>query len=101
MIKADGKAVGVGGNIGTPALDLLDNDAELYVLELSSYQLETTQSLAPVAATVLNLSEDHLDRYADYADYVQAKLHIYDGCKICVSNFDDEAHATKCRRYCF
>ncbi len=91
MIKADGKDVGVGGNIGTPALDLLDHDAELYVLELSSYQLETTQSLAPVAATVLNLSEDHLDRYADYADYVQAKLHIYDGCKTCVSNFDDEA----------
>jgi len=91
MIKADGKEVGVGGNIGTPALDLLERDAELYVLELSSYQLETTQSLAPIAATVLNLSEDHLDRYADYADYVQAKLHIYDGCKICVSNFDDEA----------
>jgi len=91
MIKADDKVVGVGGNIGTPALDLLDSDAEVYVLELSSYQLETTQSLSPLAATVLNLSEDHLDRYADYADYVQAKLHIYDGCKLCVSNFDDEA----------
>ena len=91
MIKADNKNVGVGGNIGTPALDLLADDYDLYVLELSSYQLETTQSLAPVAATVLNLSEDHLDRYADYADYVQAKLHIYDNCQDCISNFDDEA----------
>ncbi len=91
MIRADGKSVGVGGNIGVPALDLLDEDFECYVLELSSYQLETTSSLSPVAAAVLNLSEDHLDRYADYAEYVQAKLHIYDGAKTCVSNFDDEA----------
>ncbi|MCP4491074.1 MAG: UDP-N-acetylmuramoyl-L-alanine--D-glutamate ligase [Gammaproteobacteria bacterium] len=90
MMWADGKAVGVGGNIGVPALDLLDEELEYYVLELSSYQLETTNSLSPVAATVLNLSEDHLDRYADYAAYVQAKLHIYHGAKICLSNFDDE-----------
>ncbi len=91
MLRADGKAVGVGGNIGIPALDLLDEGFEYYVLELSSYQLETTSSLSPVAATVLNLSEDHLDRYTDYAAYVQAKLHIYDGAKTCVSNCDDEA----------
>ncbi len=91
MMRADGKRIGVGGNIGTPALDLLDEDAEFYVLELSSYQLETTSLLKPLAATVLNLSEDHLDRYDSYADYVQAKLHIYDGAKICVSNLDDEA----------
>ncbi len=90
MMRADGKAVGVGGNIGVPALDLLDEELEYYVLELSSYQLETTSSLSPVAATVLNLSEDHLDRYVDYAAYVQAKLHIYDGAKTCISNFDDE-----------
>ncbi|MCP3687107.1 MAG: UDP-N-acetylmuramoyl-L-alanine--D-glutamate ligase [Gammaproteobacteria bacterium] len=91
MISADGMAVGVGGNIGVPALDLLEEDFDYYVLELSSYQLETTSSLSPVAATVLNLSEDHLDRYVDYAAYVQAKLHIYDSAKTCVSNFDDEA----------
>lgn len=91
MIRADGKQVAVGGNIGVPALDLFDQPAEIYVLELSSYQLETTSSLRPVAATVLNLSEDHLDRYADYAAYVQAKLHIYDAANTCVSNLDDEA----------
>ena len=90
MIRADGKSVGVGGNIGVPALDLLDKEAECYVLELSSYQLETTQSLKPVAATVLNLSEDHLDRYASYAEYIQSKLHIYDHAKTCISNLDDE-----------
>lgn len=90
MFRADGKRAGVGGNIGVPALDLLSDDVDIYVLELSSYQLETTRSLAPVAATVLNLSEDHLDRYADYASYVQAKLHIYDAAKTCISNLDDE-----------
>ena len=91
MIRLDGKRVGVGGNIGVPALDLLDEESECYVIELSSYQLETTKSLKPAAATVLNLSEDHLDRYDSYADYVQAKLHIYDAAEICVSNLDDEA----------
>lgn len=91
MIVADKKLVGVGGNIGTAALDLLSSPADFYVLELSSYQLETTRSLKPRVATVLNLSEDHLDRYSGYADYIQAKLHIYDGADICVSNHDDEA----------
>jgi UDP-N-acetylmuramoylalanine--D-glutamate ligase len=90
MTAADGKSVGVGGNLGIPALDLLQQPADYFVLELSSYQLETTQSLQPVAATVLNLSEDHLDRYDSYADYIQAKLHIYQNAKICISNQDDE-----------
>ena len=90
MMRADQITVAVGGNIGVPALDLLEQDADYYVLELSSYQLETTQSLKPLAASVLNLSEDHLDRYASYADYVHAKLHIYDNAKYCVSNLDDE-----------
>jgi UDP-N-acetylmuramoylalanine--D-glutamate ligase len=90
IIAADGKSVGVGGNLGIPALDLLQQPADYFVLELSSYQLETTQSLQPVAATVLNLSEDHLDRYDSYADYIQSKLHIYENAKICISNQDDE-----------
>ena len=90
MIRADDKKVGVGGNIGVPALDLLDEDVECYLLELSSYQLETTQSLKLDVAAVLNLSEDHLDRYASYADYMQAKLRIYDQAKTCISNLDDE-----------
>ncbi len=101
MIRAEGKRVAVGGNIGIPALDLLDDDVEFYLLELSSYQLETTRSLKPVAATVLNLSEDHLDRYHSYADYVQAKLHIYDAAKICVSNLDDEATRHSTSDICF
>ena len=90
MIRAQGKSVGVGGNIGTAALDLLQTPADCYVLELSSYQLETTQSLAPQVATVLNLSEDHLDRYTSYADYIDTKLQIYSNAVTCVSNYDDE-----------
>ncbi len=90
MIAADGRSVGVGGNLGIPALDLLQQPVDYFVLELSSYQLETTKSLQPVAATVLNFSEDHLDRYDSYADYIQAKLHIYENAKTCISNQDDE-----------
>ena len=90
MIEADGKAVAVGGNIGIAALDLLKSTVDCYVLELSSYQLETTTSLKPQVATVLNLSEDHLDRYESYADYINTKLKIYNKAEICVSNYDDE-----------
>ena len=89
MIRADRRRVAVGGNIGTAALDLLELDAEYYVLELSSYQLETTHSLRPRVAALLNLSEDHLDRYESYAGYVEAKLAVYRNAEICVSNFDD------------
>jgi UDP-N-acetylmuramoylalanine--D-glutamate ligase len=90
MVARDHKAVAVGGNIGTPALDLLEQDAEYYVLELSSYQLETTNSLEPRVAALLNLCEDHLDRYHDYADYIRAKQRVYRHAEICVSNLDDE-----------
>jgi UDP-N-acetylmuramoylalanine--D-glutamate ligase len=90
MIRCDQQSVAIGGNLGTPALDLLEQDAEHYVIELSSYQLETTTSLRPRVAALLNLSEDHLDRYPSYADYVEAKLRVYDNAEICVSNLDDE-----------
>jgi len=81
----------VGGNIGRPALDLLVGAAaELYVLELSSFQLETTHSLSLEAAVVLNLSADHLDRYAGLADYGAAKARIYDHCATAVVNLDDD-----------
>jgi UDP-N-acetylmuramoylalanine--D-glutamate ligase len=89
MARAAGIKVAVGGNIGVPVLDLLDSDTELLVLELSSFQLETTHSLRPVAATVLNVSEDHLDRYDSYEDYRQAKLAVYRNAKTCVVNADD------------
>jgi UDP-N-acetylmuramoylalanine--D-glutamate ligase len=100
--------VRVGGNLGEPALDLLDADdplvraargdedahvssgaAELYVLELSSFQLETTDSLDLVAAAVLNVSADHLDRYASLEAYAAAKARIFARCDTAVINLDD------------
>lgn len=89
MAKHAGLNVAVGGNLGTPALDLLNDAIELYVLELSSFQLETVNSLKPIAATVLNVSADHLDRYDSFADYIKAKQHIYDDCKAAIINRDD------------
>ncbi len=89
MAKAAGVRVAVGGNIGTPALDLLDDAIELYVLELSSFQLETTEKLGALAATVLNVSDDHMDRYDSKMDYYQAKQRIYRGCQHAIVNLDD------------
>tara|TARA_R110002167_G_scaffold69939_4_gene196975 strand:+ start:1105 stop:2412 length:1308 start_codon:yes stop_codon:yes gene_type:complete len=89
MCKAAGKKVLMGGNIGVPALDLLEQSADVIVLELSSFQLETTYSLRPFAATVLNISEDHLDRHGDLATYQQIKLKIYQNCQFMVCNRDD------------
>lgn len=90
MASASGVNVGVGGNIGTPALDLLTDPAiELYILELSSFQLETTETLQATAATVLNISPDHMDRYATLADYHRAKQSIYRGCATAVFNRED------------
>lgn len=90
MARAADVETAVGGNIGTPALDLLENTkAELYVLELSSFQLETTQSLQPVAAVVLNLSADHMDRYDDLDAYARSKASIYHHAHACIVNRDD------------
>ena len=90
VAKAAGLNVGVGGNIGVPALDLFEQPADLYILELSSFQLETTSSLSLAAAAFLNLSEDHMDRYQGMADYRQAKLRIFDHSRVCVVNADDK-----------
>ncbi|MEQ5272671.1 UDP-N-acetylmuramoyl-L-alanine--D-glutamate ligase [Proteus terrae] len=90
MASVDGIRVGVGGNIGVPALTLLTEPYDLYVLELSSFQLETTYSLQAAAATVLNISEDHMNRYPlGLEQYREAKLRIYDNAKTCVYNEDD------------
>ena len=79
MAKAAGVNVGVGGNIGLPALMLLEPNRELYVLELSSFQLETTFSLKAAAATILNVTEDHMDRYPfGLQQYRAAKLRVYE-----------------------
>ena len=89
MAAAAGKKVAVGGNLGTPALDLLDDEVELYVLELSSFQLETTDQLNAEVATCLNISEDHMDRYASLAAYHLAKHRIFRGARQVVVNRDD------------
>ena len=104
MCAAAGWDTVVAGNIGLPVLDVMtqieagdDNEGgrrmpDAFVLELSSFQLETIESLAPVAATLLNLSEDHMDRYDSFADYGAAKARIFAGGGVQVLNRDD-AHS--------
>jgi UDP-N-acetylmuramoylalanine--D-glutamate ligase len=94
MCRRAGLNTVVAGNIGLPVLDaLLDAERlgqpDAYVLELSSFQLETTRSLRCDAATVLNVSEDHMDRYASLADYAGAKANIFAHAKVQVLNRDD------------
>ena len=91
MAKAAGLSVAVAGNIGTPVLDLLDDEVhyDLWVLELSSFQLDLTSSLAPIAATILNVSPDHLDRHHSLDAYVQAKQRIYHQAKFLLYNRED------------
>jgi len=89
-----GMKVQLGGNIGTPVLDLLkEATPDLYVLELSSFQLELTRSLNATASVVLNVTEDHMDRYASLEDYAAAKSGIYAGNGCMIINLDD-AHVT-------
>ncbi len=89
MAARAGVRVRAGGNLGEPALELLSPEAQLYVLELSSYQLETTSSLACQAASVLNVTPDHLDRYPSVAAYAAAKARIFARCDTAVINLDD------------
>ncbi len=89
MAQTAGKQAGVGGNLGVPALALLGQTAELYVLELSSFQLERTSQLNAAAATVLNVTADHLDRHVNIADYADQKQRVFIGDGIMVINADD------------
>jgi UDP-N-acetylmuramoylalanine--D-glutamate ligase len=89
MAKRAGMKVAVGGNLGPPALDLLDDSVELYVLELSSFQLERAGRLDLTLACVLNMSADHLDRHGDMQEYHRAKHRIFSGCQGLVCNRDD------------
>lgn len=91
MAEAACWRVGVGGNIGTPVLDLLLTPKDVYVLELSSFQLETTSSLKPAVSVILNLSEDHLDRYEGMAGYLAAKQRVFIGAEKILVNRDDFA----------
>lgn len=98
LLAADGYRVAVGGNLGTPAVDLWlqQPEAEVFVLELSSFQLETTHSLDATSAVVLNISPDHLDRYDDMAQYIAAKAPIYQMTQLAVINRDDAIAASLC-----
>jgi UDP-N-acetylmuramoylalanine--D-glutamate ligase len=94
LLAAAGVRVAVGGNLGTPALDLLADDVECYVLELSSFQLERSRPLALAAATILNITPDHLDLHGDMAAYSRAKARILAATAHVVVNRDaPETHA--------
>ncbi len=91
MAKVAGVKVGMGGNIGIPALSLLNEAMRRLsrLLELSSFQLGTICSFKSVSATVLNVTEDHMDLYVDLEDYLLAKLRIYHNAKVGVLNNED------------
>jgi UDP-N-acetylmuramoylalanine--D-glutamate ligase len=90
MAQACGERVLAGGNLGQPALELLEEPVpELYVLELSSFQLDTTPSLQTAAACVLNVTSDHMDRYSSMTDYARSKARIFERCAVGVVNLDD------------
>ena len=91
LLEASGITTIVAGNIGIPILNTLDETApEVYVLELSSYQLESTYSLDLETATILNISEDHMDRYSSIDEYAKAKYRIFNHAKKCILNRDDD-----------
>ncbi len=89
MAKSSATKTAIGGNLGTAALDLLDKKVALYVLELSSFQLERTHQLNAAAATVLNISEDHLDRHNTLENYIFEKTKIFNGAGAMILNQDD------------
>lgn len=91
MVEAAGKKVWVGGNLGTPALDLLCKPTpDVYVLEASNFQLDTSAYFPVEIACVLNISPDHLDRYRYYEEYIAAKRRIYRDCVKAIINQDDK-----------
>ncbi len=111
ILNNAGKKAGVGGNIGTPFIQLVDHDSEyeMYLLELSSYQLEGIVSFKPWIAGLLNITDDHLDRYRDINDYADAKFRIFMNQSVddyAVINAEDKYTVKgkkniKARPYCF
>jgi UDP-N-acetylmuramoylalanine--D-glutamate ligase len=97
LAAAQQSGVKVGGNLGTPCLDLLSDDASLYVLEVSSYQLELATSLPAAVSVVLNLSPDHEDRYDSNTDYYATKMNVYHSCKVALVNRDVNVPALNTR----
>ena len=90
MAIADGKNAIICGNIGKPVMDSLSDEAELYVVELSSYQLDYTNKLSLLTGVITNITPDHLDRYSNFSDYISSKLSIYSYCKFQVINLNDD-----------
>ena len=90
MAFADGKNAVICGNIGKPVMDSLSDEAELYVVELSSYQLDYTNKLSLLTGVITNITPDHLDRYSNFSDYISSKLSIYSYCKFQVINLNDD-----------
>ncbi len=90
MARVAGLRVAVGGNLGTPIISFLETNPELYVIELSSFQLETTYSLKPLVSTILNICPDHMDRYPTLEDYENAKMRIFKNCQSIVFNRDEK-----------
>ena len=109
MLKAWGENAFVGGNLGTPLIDAVGHDYQWQVVELSSFQLETIEDFRPGYAMLINVSEDHLDRYQDMASYVAAKARIFENLgehDIAILNADDPqvmqaASATAANKICF
>lgn len=102
-IKEAGKRVFVGGNIGTPAIEYIESGggADLCVLELSSFHLETTASFAPKVGILLNITEDHLDRYRDFGHYAETKFRLFENqtpADFAVVNAADPVIARRIRR---
>ena len=84
MAEAAGRRVATGGNLGMPCLDLLHPAVQLYVIEMSSFQLETAVSPGADVAVLLNVSPDHMDRYPDFDTYLATKANIFAGCRAAV-----------------
>lgn len=109
MLKSWGRKVFVGGNLGTPLVDAVGHDYEWYAVELSSFQLETIAAFRPRYAMLLNISEDHLDRYPDMASYIEAKARIFENLQdddVAILNFDDPlamqaADTSRANKVCF
>lgn len=92
ILKSWGKKVFVGGNLGTPLVDAVGRDYDWFAVELSSFQLETIVAFRPRYAVLLNISEDHLDRYPNMAGYIAAKARIFENLQagdVAVLNHDD------------
>ena len=89
MARCAGLDVGVGGNLGTPALELLSPQRDCYVLELSSFQLERCETFRATVGCVLNVSADHIDRHENMINYHRAKQSLYRGVEVAIFNRDD------------